>query len=170
MKRGRPPSAPTESPEKHVVDGWALYAHPLFLENYEALVAAVETEKRKDPKRYRNSNAAKLLYAVEELVERRIPENPADKKYRQGDALGVANKNWFRAKFYQQFRLFFRFDSRSRTIVYVWVNDENSLRAYDSRSDAYRTFGKMLARGNPPESFAELLKVSKALDKKRRSD
>jgi toxin YhaV len=159
-------AAPAEPEEKHAVNGWTLYAHPLFAEQYEALVAAVEAEKKKDPATYRNSNAAKLLYAVEELVNRLIPANPAHKKYRQGDALGAANKNWFRAKFYQQFRLFFRFDSRSKTIVYAWVNDETTLRAYDSKTDAYRTFKKMLDRGNPPGSFDDLLDASRAIAKK----
>ena len=155
----------SERQEAQIANGWVLYAHPLFLEGYAALVAAVEAEKRKDPKNFQSASAARILYAVEELVNRLIPANPADKKYRQGETLGAANKHWFRAKFYQQFRLFFRFDSRSKTIVYAWLNDEDTLRAYDSKTDAYRTFQKMLARGNPPGAFDDLLKASKSMKK-----
>jgi toxin YhaV len=48
--------------------------------------------------------------------------------------------HWFRAKFFQQYRLFFRYHRESRIIIYAWVNDEESKRAYESASDAYRTF------------------------------
>ena len=32
----------------------------------------------------------------------------------------------------------------SDIIVYAWVNDEKSKRAYDSKTDAYRIFKRML--------------------------
>ncbi len=168
MKAGRQrAAAPVKSEEKHVVNGWALYTHPKFDEQYETLIAAVEAENKKDQANYQKTNAAKILSAVQELIEKQIPADPTDKKYRQGDALGAGNKNWFRAKFYGQFRLFFRFDSKSKTIVYAWLNDEDSLRAYDSKTDAYATFQKMLAHGNPPKSFDDLLKVSGSIAGKK---
>ena len=43
----------------------------------------------------------------------------------------------------------------------VWVNDENSKRAYESSTDAYRVFQKMLENGNPPDDWGSLLKESK---------
>ena len=39
----------------------------------------------------------------------------------------------------------------------VWVNDENSKRAYESNDDAYRVFRKMLDSGQPPDDWEELL-------------
>jgi len=44
-----------------------------------------------------------------------------------------------------RYRLFFRFHAPSKTIVYAWVNDQDTKRAYESSNDAYRVFGKMLA-------------------------
>ena len=38
------------------------------------------------------------------------------------------------------------------------MNDENSLRAYGSRTDAYATFKRMLDGGNPPDDFDALMK------------
>ena len=42
-------------------------------------------------------------------------------------------------------------------IVYAWVNDEKSKRAYESKTDAYRVFKKMLDSSNPPDSWETLL-------------
>jgi toxin YhaV len=50
-----------------------------------------------------------------------------------------------------------------KVIVYVWVNDAESLRAYGSKTDAYALFQKMLASGYPPGSFEELLKQSREI-------
>jgi len=62
-----------------------------------------------------------------------------------------------RAKFLQRFRLFFRFDSASRIIIYAWVNDENTLRKAGSRSDPYTAFSRQLDDGDPPDDWDELL-------------
>jgi toxin YhaV len=42
-------------------------------------------------------------------------------------------------------------------IVYAWVNDEDTKRAYESSDDAYRVFGKMLESGHPPDDWDQLL-------------
>ncbi|PCI60265.1 MAG: toxin, partial [Gammaproteobacteria bacterium] len=55
---------------------------------------------------------------------------------------------------------FFRYDIQSKIIVYAWVNDDGSKRAYESKTDAYRVFAKMLKSGNPPDSWDELLKAA----------
>lgn len=75
-----------------------------------------------------------------------IPADPTRDAYRQGDTLGGGYKHWFRVKFLQQFRLFFRYQRSSDggTIILAWVNDDNMLRAYESDTDAYAVFRKML--------------------------
>jgi hypothetical protein len=40
------------------------------------------------------------------------------------------------------------------------VNDENSLRTYGSRTDAYKVFRSMLDGGNPPDDWDELCKAA----------
>ena len=42
-------------------------------------------------------------------------------------------------------------------IVYAWVNDEDTKRAYESSDDAYRVFRKMLESGHPPDDWDQLL-------------
>ena len=95
-----------------------------------------------------------------------IPQDPSLPDYRQGDTLGNNHKHWFRAKFFQQYRLFFRFDSASKIVVFVWVNDEKNKRAYSSKTGAYRIFEKMLNGGHPPDGWDQLLEEPKgALDR-----
>ena len=86
-----------------------------------------------------------------------IPQDPGRKEYRQGSTLGPEHRHWHRAKFFQQYRLFFRFHIRSKVIVLGWVNDTATKRAYGSKTDAYRVFQSMLANGHPPSDWEELL-------------
>ena len=73
-----------------------------------------------------------------------------------GMELGEGHKHWFRAKFFQQYRLFFRYHAQAKVIVFAWVNDEGTKRAYESSDDAYRVFRKMLESGHPPDDWAQL--------------
>ncbi|WP_447956658.1 type II toxin-antitoxin system YhaV family toxin [Vreelandella sp. EE7] len=138
------------------VNGWTLYAHPLFLEQVQALTANVQRLKAKDPTGYRSKPATKRLAAIIKLALNDIPQDPSSAQYRQGNTLGTERTHWQRAKFYQQYRLFFRFDAASKIIIYAWVNDERTKRAYESKHDAYTVFRKMLARGHPPDSWEAL--------------
>ena len=144
-------------PAPLVIHGWTVFAHPLFLAQLETLERQVETFKQKDPSGYTKKNASKRLAAITRLAFDAIPQDPARPEYRQGSTLGDGHKHWLRAKFFQQYRLFFRYHAQSRVIVYAWVNDEDSKRAYESSADAYRVFGKMLESGHPPDDWKQLL-------------
>jgi len=52
---------------------------------------------------------------------------------------------------------FFRYHQQGKIIIYAWVNDEDTQRAYDSGDDAYRVFLRMLEGGHPPSDWAVLL-------------
>ena len=140
-----------------VVHGWSLYAHPLFTAQVEALLNQVEALRQRDPAGYSQRNATKRLAAIARLAFELIPQDPTRAEYRQGATLGGAHQHWFRAKFFQQYRLFFRYHSGARVIVYAWVNDEDSRRAYERSDDAYRVFRRMLASGHPPNDWDQLL-------------
>jgi toxin YhaV len=152
----------TEAADAVKINGWTIYAHPCFLEQFEALVADVEILRQKSPQEYQTKNAYKRLKAIAKLVFEVIPQDPEKDEYRQGDTLGEDRKHWFRAKFFQQYRLFFRYHKSSRTIIFGWVNDDKAKRAYGSATDAYRVFGKMLDKGRPPDDWKELLKQAAA--------
>jgi toxin YhaV len=143
------------------VNGWTLYLHPLFRAQLESLQQQVEALKRKDPDGYHRRNATKRLAAIAKLAFEVIPQDPTRSEYRQGGTLGDQHKHWFRAKFFQQYRLFFRYHAASKIIVFAWVNDEDTKRAYESDDDAYRVFRKMLDRGNPPDDWDALVLAAK---------
>ncbi len=116
-------------PAPLVISGWTVFAHPLFLAQLEALAQQVEVLKRKDPVGYVQKNASKRLAAIAKLAFEVIPQDPARPEYRQGSTLGDDHKHWFRDKFFQQYRLFFRYHAPSKILVFAWVNDENTKRA-----------------------------------------
>ncbi len=145
-----------------IINGWVICAHPVFLEQYESLITEVEKLKKSDPHNYKNKNSAKRLAAIQRLVFEIIPNDPTLPEYRLGITLGEEHKHWFRAKFFQQYRLFFRFHKESKIIVFAWVNDEDTKRAYDSKTDAYKVFKKMLRNKRPPSDWNALLKEAKS--------
>lgn len=145
-----------------VIHGWTVFAHPVFLAQIEALAAQVELLRQKDPAGYTKKNASKRLAAIVKLAFDVIPQDPARPEYRQGNTLGDDYRHWFRARFFQQYRLFFRYHARSKVIVFAWVNDDNTLRAYESGDDAYRVFRRMLKGGQPPDGWDALLAEASA--------
>lgn len=145
------------------VHGWRLFAHHLFLAQVQALAQQVETLQHKDPVGYVNKNASKRLSAINKLAFDIIPQDPTRAEYRQGSTLGGQHKHWLRAKFFQQYRLFFRYHAASKVIVFAWVNDDQTKRAFESSDDAYRVFRKMLESGHPPDDWDQLLSESKVL-------
>ena len=149
-------------PASLVVNGWTLFTHPLFLDQLELLTQQVEVLRQKDATGFVKKNAAKRLAAIAKLAFEVIPQDPARAEYRQGSTLGEAHKHWLRAKFFQQFRLFFRYHAQSKVIVFAWVNDEDTKRAYESGDDAYRVFRKMLESGRPPDNWEMLLAEARA--------
>lgn len=149
-----------------IVNGWYLLAHPLFLSQFEELIIEVEKNRQKNPLHYKEKNSTKRLAAIQKLIFEKIPQDPTLNEYRQGTTLGDEHKHWFRAKFFQQYRLFFRYHLESKIIVYAWVNDENTKRTYGNKFDAYNVFKKMLNSGHPPNDWNHLLKEAMSLDKK----
>ena len=149
-------------PAPLIINGWTIFAHPLFLVQLEALTRQVEVSKQKDPVMYVKKNVSKRLAAITKLAFDAIPQDPTRPEYRQGNTLGDEHKHWFRAKFLQQYRLFFRFHAPSKVIVFVWINDEDTKRAYESSDDAYRVFRKMLGSGHPPDDWNQLVVEARA--------
>ena len=150
------------APGPLIIHGWTILAHPLFLEQLEKLIQQVTELQRKDPAGYLKKNPSKRLAAIAKLAFDIIPQDPTKTEYRQGTTLGEDYRHWFRAKLFQQYRLFFRYHAPGKVIVLAWVNDEFSLRAYESNDDAYRVFKKMLNNGHPPDDWKQLCQESQS--------
>ena len=149
-----------------VINGWTIFAHPLFLDQVETITQQVDVLRQKDPNGFTKKNSTKRLAAIAKLAFEVIPQDPARAEYRQGNTLGEHHKHWFRAKFFQQYRLFFRYHAPSKVIIYAWVNDDDSKRAYESSDDAYRMFRKMLENGHPPSDWNKLISDAKVKAKR----
>jgi toxin YhaV len=143
--------------------GWRLFVHPLFQAQLDRLVKRVEKLASIDPDGYISHPATKMLATINHYVREAIPRDPNAPEFRQGNTLGPDNRHWFRAKFHGRYRLFYRFSTEQRVIIYAWVNDEGSLRKSGSRTDPYVVFKAMLESGEPPSSFAELIRASKEI-------
>jgi toxin YhaV len=140
-----------------VVNGWRLYVHPLFEQQFRRLVEQVEALATNDPVGYKQQSAAKLLATINRHIREIIPRDPGAAEFRQGNTLGSDNRHWFRAEFHERYRLFYRFSSREKVIIYAWVNDERTLRKAGSRTDPYHAFRAMLEAGDPPNTLDQLL-------------
>jgi len=136
--------------------GWTLLFHGAIIGQLQDLANAYERARKADPKNFRSNANVKLFAALGKLILDVVPADPGRPEYRQGNTLGEQYRHWFRVKFFGRFRLFFRYDSRARIIVYAWVNDESTLRQRGGRSDPYEVFRRMLASGNPPNERAAL--------------
>lgn len=148
------------------VNGWTLLFHDAVITQLEALAAAVERAREADAKAFAANANTKTLAALARLMLEAIPADPAKPEYRQGNTLGAEYRHWFRAKFFARFRLFFRYDSRAKLIVYAWVNDESTLRKAGGRHDPYEVFRRMLKPDNPPDDWNALVKAAKELPHK----
>jgi toxin YhaV len=142
--------------------GWTLLYHECLREQLQKLESAVVRAQSRDPEGCSSNANVKLFDALSWMILETVPINPNCEEYRQGNTLGSAFRHWRRAKLGRRFRLFFRFDSKARVIIYAWVNDEHTLRSSGSQSDPYAVFQRMLAHGHPPDDWAALLAASSA--------
>ncbi len=136
---------------------WTLLFHPQIVGQLSRLALACERAKRGNPDGWRRNANVKLLSSLRKLMFEVVPNDPARPEYRQGSTLGVEYRHWFRVKFGGRFRLFFRYDSKAKIIVYAWVNDERSLRKAGAKNDPYAVFRRMLDRDDPPGDWRALL-------------
>lgn len=142
--------------------GWTLLFHDCVVGQLQKLQTAVNRAKRADPQGFEGNANVKLFRALSQLMLEVVPSDPARDEYRQGNTMGAAYRHWRRVKVGQRFRLFFRYDSQAKVIVFAWVNDEQTLRSVGGKFDPYAVFQKMLGRGNPPDDWSALVAASQA--------
>jgi len=142
--------------------GWTLLFHDGVIAQLRKLHAAAARAEQSDPQGFEGNANVELFRALSQLILEVVPSDPARDEFRQGNTLGTAYRHWRRAKIGRRFRLFFRYDSKAKVIIYAWVNDEQTLRSAGSKSDPYAVFEKMLGRGNPPDDWAALVAAAQS--------
>ena len=147
-------------------NGWQLFYFKVFKAALDELEATVTQLAQRDPATYQTHPKTKLLASIYQAIRSQVPANPDAPEFRLGKTLraaAAANTHWRRVKkgMPDRYRLFFRFASNPvKLIVYVWFNDEDTLRKAGAKTDVYETFKRMLARGVVPQSIDELLSQS----------
>ena len=144
-----------------IANGWSLYYFRLFKATLDELEAVVNRLAADDPEGYKAHPKTKLLASVYRAVVQLVPANPDAADFRLGKTLGPGNTHWRRVKkgMPDRYRLFFRFATNPvKVIVYVWFNDEDTLRKAGSKTDVYETFKRMLSRGTVPTDIDALLR------------
>lgn len=131
--------------------GWNLLFHDCLIEQLQKLHASVERARVQDSARFDSNANVKLFNALSQLMLETIPSDPNREEYRQGNAMGPAFRHWRRAKIGRRFRLFFRFDSTIRIIIFGWVNDENSLLFLRQQVRSLCRLSKNAATGTPAQ-------------------
>jgi len=127
--------------------GWRILFHPVFDRRYNALRDEVsELRRRLGQDEFNRHSTVKLFAAVYELVFETIPRNPNARrfmlehelaKFRRAKKLGLPPR----------YRLFWVFSSREKVIVFLYLNDESTLRKEGARSDVYEIFRRLVREG-----------------------
>ncbi len=144
-----------------IANGRSLYYYRSFKAALDELEAVVSKLAANDPAGYKTHPKTKLLASVYRAITVLVPANPDAPDFRLGKILGSDNTNWRRVKkgMPDRYRLFSRFASSPvNVIVYVWFNDEDTLRKSGSKTDVYDAFKRMLARGEVPGGIDDLLR------------
>ena len=146
-----------------IQNDWQLFYFRIFKAALDELESQVTALAACDPKGYKTHPKTRLLASIYKAILHTVPASPDHPDFRLGKTLGAAYVNWRRVKkgMPDRYRLFFRFAStRVKLIVYVWFNDEDTLRKAGSRTDVYEAFRRMLSRGEVPASIQVLLAES----------
>jgi toxin YhaV len=142
------------------INGWRILFHQAFAAQFERLVREVEAIGRRAPDRVAQHPKTKLVAALHQCITERVPADPTAREFLLGHSLGPGFAHWRRVKhgLPRRYRLFFRFLTRpEKLIVFVWLNDDATLRKAGARSDVYAVFAAMLAKGAVPDDMSALI-------------
>jgi toxin YhaV len=136
------------------VNGWEIYFHPEFFEQYNDLASEVGKVKARLPHdQYVQHSKVKLRAHLVQVVFKKIPGDPLASHF----ALRGKLKKMSRAKkmgLPDRYRLFFKVFPESKQIVILWLGFP---RKQGAKDDCYEIFTKRVESGHYPKSFEELV-------------
>ena len=146
--------------------GWEIFFFKIFYKQYVRLIDDVKSLSQKDPTTYKSHPKTKLLASVQKAIKDDVPADPFHKKFMLSKTLKKKYKEWRRVKqgLPPRYRMFFRFYSIPREIIFVWINSEGYIRKSGDKHDVYVVFKKMLDRGEVPQDYKELMDQSKSIE------
>lgn len=142
-------------------NGWKIYFHPLFYQQWEELVNKVKYLKEKlTTEQFILHKDVKLLKALNIGIKEKIPANPFAsyfslkkplQKYSRLKKMGLPSR----------YRLFFRAFKEVNTIIILWLGFP---RKEGDKKDCYNVFEKLVINGNFPEDMATFLDILAQLE------
>lgn len=145
---------PTEPDEPPRINGWLVLLHPIFEQRYRSLLANVRrlNNELASEEAYRQHPTVKLTAAVRRLVLEIVPQNPNARDF----LLTRPPQHFRRAKkkgLSPRYRLFWVASVEASTIIFLYLNDEATLRKEGARTDPYAIFKRLVERGEIGADF-----------------
>jgi toxin YhaV len=149
------------------INGWEIFFLKIFYLQYSQLVKDVNKISQKHPNTYKSHPKTKLLASIQNSIKNDVPADPLHKKFMLSKSLENKYKEWRRVKqgLPPRYRMFFRFYSATKEIIFAWINSEGCIRKSGDKYDVYAIFKKMLDRGEIPKDYEQLIAQSKVLKK-----
>jgi toxin YhaV len=142
-----------------VVNDWTVLYHPIFASRFTALLDEAQRLKaRLSQNDYIQHPRVKLAAAVYRLITEVVPANPDAPDYRLHGTLA----KFRRAKgqgLPPRYRLFWVFSQQAHVIVFLYLNDDTTLRKAGARTDPYTQFERLVTRGEIGADFAANLRA-----------
>ena len=139
--------------------GWLVSAGPIFARRVRELRGDVARLKESlSPDEFCRHPTVKLYVAVQRLTQDIVPRDPDAPSYRlRGDLARFRRVK--KLGLPPRYRLFFIFSSRARSIVFLYLNDERTIRKEGDKNDVYEVFRRMVRRGEIGEDFDANLRM-----------
>jgi len=151
-----------------VIGGWTILYHPVFGDRLRALKDRVKQLKATlPPVEFARHPDLKLLSAVNTLISKTIPADPNARefmlkanlsKFRRVKGHGLAGRH----------RMFYVFMHQSKTIIFLYLNDSDTLRKDGAKTDPYEVFKNLVESKNIGKDFDANLKQWKAAHSEQR--
>ena len=138
---------------------WNLLFHEGLIEQLQKLQTAAQKAQTQDTQGFESNANVKLFNALAQLMLETVPSDPNRDEYRQGNTMGPAFRHWRRAKLGRRFRLFFRFDSKTRIIIFMAMMEAQTYLAKRQARADLNAFDAVMARtgGEPPREGDRIL-------------
>jgi len=157
------------------INNWEMYALELFRVLYYNLVDEVTKLAENEPETYKQYPKSKLLKSINDAMFKDVPADPTHKNFNLGKTLGEDYKQWKRVKkrMPPRYRMFFRYHSDfiirkqkypEKCIIFVWFNNESTLRKEGSKTDCYKVLAQLLKSGKIPNDWSKLFAISNSLN------
>jgi toxin YhaV len=140
-------------PSARRINGWLVLFGFEFARSYEKLRAEVRTLKNAlPPDAYRQHPTVKLFAHLRRFVREIVPSNPNAPdfmlegdlaRFRRGKGYGLP----------ERYRIMWAFSSQRKVIIFLYLNDETTLRKAGASTDPYEVFRRLLQQGRIGANF-----------------